>query len=497
MSTDTTPTGQRSPKKRSWLASVPLLKILVSPDAIETASTDSGPTDAGRRSRPADAPPWERQGSQLRASSRAGGRGWYAPAVAGAPSTTRQAEILNTALIGPPTGTEGVVNGRDNLSRTTISHDAPTAYNADPRQITSPNVLVFGTVGSGKSSFVKTVCVIRPLLLKNRSPVVFDKKDEGGEGEYAALTRRMGSEPFRFTADGNGTRLNLMDPLITRGSGLQGQTMLLNAVARIARNGTASTEWEKKAIRDALELTFDTFESGRVPTPADLLPNLGKIKDSGELSPAAKDRLHMAGLSIKYAIEDLMKEYGGLLDGETSPGVDLAHKLTTFDISQLPDDGPAIPVVMAIGNMWLMGRLRNERGRITNVIYEEGWHMIGGPSAHLIKSNQKLSRALGISNVFVMHKGTDIPPESPGYTVVQEAQTIYVFNQARNEDANWAVNTFGFAPESANTLMALRPGHLMFKYGSNPETHMQHVRSTWETEVTNTDSALAAAVTGE
>ncbi|MGN6502654.1 MAG: ATP/GTP-binding protein, partial [Pseudolysinimonas sp.] len=68
-----------------------------------------------------------------------------------------------------------------------------TAYNSEPRQVTSPNVLVFGTVGSGKSSFVKTVCVIRPLLLKHRRAVVFDKKDDGGQGEYADLTRRLGA----------------------------------------------------------------------------------------------------------------------------------------------------------------------------------------------------------------------------------------------------------------------------------------------------------------
>ncbi len=49
----------------------------------------------------------------LRASSRAAKHGWYAPHHRGAPSTTRQAEILNTALIGPPTGTAGIVNGRD------------------------------------------------------------------------------------------------------------------------------------------------------------------------------------------------------------------------------------------------------------------------------------------------------------------------------------------------------------------------------------------------
>ena len=58
-----------------------------------------------------------------------------------------------------------------------------------------------------------------------------------------------------------------------------------------------------------------------------------------------------------------------------------------------------VAVVMAIGHMWLTGRLKTERGSVTNVVYEEGWHMIGGPSAQLVKSNQKLSRALGISNV--------------------------------------------------------------------------------------------------
>ena len=166
---------------------------------------------------------------------------------------------------------------------------------------------------------------------------------------------------------------------------------------------------------------------------------------------------------------------------------------TVFDVSQLPDDGPAIPTVMAVGHMWLLGRLRREHGFVTNVVYEEGWHMIGGPSARLVRSNQKLSRALGISNVFVMHKGTDIPKDSPGYTVVQEAQTVYAFRQDRLEDALWAQETFGFAPDTADVLMNLNPGNCVFKYASNPETHIQHIRSDWEEAVTDTDEGMAGA----
>src|SRR5690606_23320252 len=199
--------------------------------------------------------------------------------------------------------------------------------------------------------------------------------------------------------------------------------------------------------------------------------------------------LHRAGLSVRWTLNGLLDEYAGLLDGETSSSVDLSGKLTSFDISQLPDDGPAVPVVMAIGNMWMLGRLRSDRGHATTVVYEEGWHMIGGPSATLIKANQKLSRGLGIANVFVMHKGTDIPKDSPGVAIIQEAQSIYVFRQDRPEDAAWCQQTFGFAPEVAATIERLRDGHFIFKYGSHPETHVQHIRSVWETEITNTDEA--------
>lgn len=108
--------------------------------------------------------PYELPGSPLRVNFRKARRGLYAPALVGAPSTTRQAAILNTALIGPPTGTQGIANGRDQLSHTLVAHDPITAYNARPRLVSSPNTIVAGGIGGGKSSFVKTVCVEAPRV---------------------------------------------------------------------------------------------------------------------------------------------------------------------------------------------------------------------------------------------------------------------------------------------------------------------------------------------
>ncbi|AXH34770.1 ATP/GTP-binding protein [Humibacter sp. BT305] len=362
--------------------------------------------------------------------------------------------------------------------------------------MSSPNVIIVGDVGSGKSSHTKCNYVLRPLLLKNRRAVVFDKKDQMGEGEYSNVTRHYGHEPIRFAADGSGTTLNLLDPMVSRGSGIQGMVRLPYTVTRIARGDEPLGEWEEEALRAALRLTVTAHEDGRTPVLADVLPNLGRIASDPEyadLSPQARDDLHRAGLGVRFTLNGLLDEYAGLLDGETSRAVDLNAKLTSFDISQLPDEGPAVPVVMAIGNMWMLGRLKQERDSVTSCVYEEGWHMIGGPSAQLVKSNQKLSRALGISNVFVMHKGTDIPKDSPGMAIIQEAQTIVAYRQSRPEDALWAQQTFGLAPETARTIETLRDGHYIFKYGSHPETHVQHIRSPWEKQITDTDEGLAVA----
>ncbi len=469
---------------RSKMWDLPILRNFAPP--IDTLATEESVS-------PAEIVPWSRPGTVLRTNQRAARRGHYAPMLDGAPTTTRQAEILNTALIGPPTGTRGVVNGRDVLSRTTISHDPVTAYNATPREVSSPNVIAMGDVGAGKSSHVKCNYVIRPLLLAGRRAVVFDKKDQAGEGEYSDVVRHYGFEPIKFAADASGTTLNILDPVIAHGTGLQGQARLLNIVTRLARGDQSLNGWEEEALRAALRMTVERAD-GRVPVLTDVLPNLGNVVDDPEyraLSATARDDLHKAGLSVKWTLNGLLDEYSGLLDGETSRSVDLSGKLTSFDISQLPDDGPAVPVVMAIGNMWMLGRLRSDRTHATTVVWEEGWHMIGGPSAHLIKANQKLARGLGISNVFVIHKGTDIPKDSAGMAIIQEAQTIVVYRQSRPEDAAWCQETFGLAPETAKTIETLRDGHYIFKYGSHPETHVQHIRSAWETRLTNTDEGLA------
>lgn len=489
--------------KGSWIMRVPVLRTFAAPAEAEVAAAKDAGAGLGEWA------PFEEQGSVLRVKRRKAASGFYAPAILGAPSTTRQAEILNTALIAAPTGVEGVAAGRDVLSQTAISKDPITDYNSTPRRVTSTNVLLIGDVGSGKSAYTKTVYVLRPLILRNRRAVVFDKKNEDGEGEYAEVCRfhtdpadlKMGriNEAVRFALDGSGVRFNILDAMISgvNDDGLNNQLVYLDTVPALMRAGQATNARERKAIRLAYRSMMHDLESQRTPTTADLHKRLGII-DRNEpslagISDSELERLHQAGMEMRYCFNELLETYGAIFDGETSSKVQLNKLFTSFDISQLPDTGPSIPMVMGLANLWLLGTVRRDRGMRTNVVVEEAGHILSGPMAVQQRSNIKLSRGLGLSNIYNIHKGaTDVAPGSPGMAVIEEAQTVHIFRQSRPQAAQWCVETFGLNPDTATDIMRLENGHHFLKTGAETsEIEIEHVRSSWEVAMTNTDGALS------
>jgi hypothetical protein len=433
------------------------------------------------------------QGPIVRAKAGKARRGWYAPAATPAPTTTRQAEILNTALIAAPTDDEGVVVGRDRLSNAPVAHDPFTAY--EKKTITSPNVVVLGVVGAGKSSLLKTVYVLRPIILRGRRVVIIDKKDRAGEGENAELTRELGTEPFRMVLGGGGTVLNLLDPAILAGDGIAGQYRLLLAVAEEANDGRLLDKWERHALRVAHKATLAATEADGVdPLLEHLVFHLGTgHADFQDFSAAAQERLHQAGLGVRFLFEaSLSDELAGLFDGPTSKHVQLASRLTTFDVSQLPEAGPAVSMVMAVANVWLLGTLRNQRNYQTNFIAEEGWSLSQGGTGRLMRSNSKLARGLGLSNIASFHHPADIPRDSPAVAMLKEAQTIHLYRQDRAEDIDMCMTSFALEAGSREVLANLENGHHLMKIGNRREIHVEHVRSDFEARITNTDEAMIA-----
>lgn len=439
--------------------------------------------------------PYNARGTRVRTSRWRAEHGYYAPSYVGAPSTTRQAEILNSAVVAQPPRLDAPILGRDMLSDAIVTHDQFLAH--ERGMVTSLNVLAVGDVGGGKSSTLKTVYVIRPLLMRDRRVVVFDRKPQGVEGEYAELTRTFGGTPVRFSLSGGGAIVNPLDPVII-GTGDSNAIQLLKVVAGLARPDSPLTEWEGEAIRCAYRVASTAAaEAGRAAVLPDVAKALGQLErdpsqEYAAMPAHARERLEEAGWGVRFLLNGLLSEYSGLFDGETSPDVQLENKLTSFDISQLPGEGPAVPTVMAIANIWLLGSLNRAREqRIkTYVINEEGWHLVGGPTAGLLKSNTKLSRAVGLSLVMAIHKLADIPPSSPAMAMLQEAQTVHIFQQSRAEDIARCVSEFNLDRSALSHIPALEPGFQLFKRGAAPELYVQHLRSELEEALTYTDEAI-------
>lgn len=422
------------------------------------------------------------------------------------PSTSRQTEVLNPAIVGAPTSPRGVTIGRDLLSGSLVAHDPFTAY--ERGVITSPNVVIIGDIGSGKSSCNKTIYVLRPLTLKNRRCLIIDRKTRDGRGEYCELVERYGRTPFTMNLDGDGTRLNILDPIIYRGAGSEAQLRLLQGLAEIARAHRPLDPWELKALRMARSRALTESEAtGRTPILETFVPLLGSIsrndlRDAGleDASAPALERLHQAGLELRFLFEDaVLGSLSGLFNGPTSEHVTKslgtaqekgASQLDSFDVSQLPADGPAVAMVTAVANSWLMGTLTKQPGIRTNFLAEEGWHLIEGAGGRLMRSNSKLARGLGLSNIITFHRPGDVPVDSPGISVLKEAQTIHIYRQERSEDVAACMRMYDLAEGAEQTLQHLPQGEHLLKIGSQREVRVQHIRSDIEVHLTDTDSAM-------
>ncbi|WP_174565941.1 ATP/GTP-binding protein [Nocardia uniformis] len=432
--------------------------------------------------------------------------GWYEPRSEGAWSTTRQAEAWNLATSRRRVRQDGVLAGLNTISGELEIVDAFAAYGAETSGI---NVCVIGDIGRGKSSWIKTVCVLRQLVA-GRQVVVLDKKPQAGRGEYTPLAQALGAESIRFRTGGSGARLNLLDPAISAGGerrgGIDGvvpagQEALVLAVLTDAMARDLD-EKEKAAVGAGLTLVnAEARAQGRDPVIRELAMRLldPHPDDGCGFGQRWNERALEWGLEPGLALLRLAdRDLRGLVDEPTSPAVRDAletHPLVHMDLSALPTDGPALRVVMTTANTWLANKLaaRSAVHEQTILVVEEGWHVAVGSTGEVFRSNSKLSRGLALSTISAFHHPADTPLDSPARALMGEASIVVMFGQARADDAAETVRMYRLPTGTEDTLMRLGRGQALVKIGSRDPILVTHIRSPFEAALTDTD----AAITGE
>lgn len=431
-------------------------------------------------------------------------------------STTRQLEAGQLAISQSPTSMDGLLMGVETEGDWPICHDPFTSYGTS---ITSPNTAVLGDVGVGKSSLMKTWCVLRPLML-GRRVVVLDKKSQTdhsgqqiGVGEYTPLARRLGVEPVRFVIGGGegSTCINLLDPAITaavnydpeKGAATPegnpaNQTMLLRSIIAEVL-GRPLTPKEGKALRVAHKRALLSAQAeGRVAVISDIISLLKHphAEDAADFGGSAED-LRAWGLDPAFELERMVEDdLAGLFDGPTTENISLSGGLMVFDLSALPESGPALSVVMTIINTWLANMLRRQKKIVpTHLVVEEAWHLVRGSFAEVTRQNTKLSRGLGLSSNFAFHHLSDIPADSPAISMIKECDTILCYRQARSDDGQMMERLFDFPAGTSQVLQVLQTGVALCKIGTKKPFVLNHLRSNLECIITDTDAGMTSTAT--
>ncbi|MHB8220380.1 MAG: ATP-binding protein [Acidimicrobiales bacterium] len=428
--------------------------------------------------------------------------------------TTRNLGAAYPLVAEAGLGHRGVLIGHDLLGGSFV-YDPFELYAKGV--VSNPNMIVFGQIGRGKSSFVKTY-LWRQAVFGRRAWVVDPK------GEYGALAAAWGVEPISLRP-GGAVRLNPLDP------GPDAETADAAATARTAAEGADGRQVELLASlasaclgrtllpreRVAVDLALATVATDAgVPT----LPAVVEAMLEPTAHAAASIRTDTAtlledGRDVALELRRLVHgDLRGMFDGPTTDGLDLSGPLVVLDLSALYNSA-ALGVLMACATAWLQAALARQAatgraeaahsdaspttGHHTLVVVDEAWAVLANLGvARWLQASWKLSRAYGVANVAVLHRLSDLQvvgaagSEQVGLArgLLADSETRVVYAQPPGEVAG-AAELLSLSPTEADLLPQLRRGVALWKVGSRAFL-VQHVVGPDERRLVDTDAAMTA-----
>ena len=411
--------------------------------------------------------------------------------------TTRNLGAAYPFIAEAGLGQRGVIVGDDLLGGSFV-FDPFELYAAGV--VSNPNMVVFGQIGRGKSSFVKTF-LWRQAVFGRRAWVVDPK------GEYADLADAWGVRPVALRP-GGAIRLNPLDPGPDddhTGPDATGRrrTELLASLAS-ACLGRSLVPRERAALGVALLDAEAVHGAPTVPMVVEAL--LSPSEEAARSLRTERRALLEDGRDVALELRRLVHgDLCGMFDGPTTPGLDLSAPLVVLDLSALYSSA-ALGVLMACATAWLQAALSRTavtdgaaptgRGQFFLVV-DEAWAILSNLGvARWLQSSWKLSRAFGVSNVAVLHRVSDLrsvgASDSEQVALAQgllsDSETRVVYAQSPGElDA--ATELLSLSHTEADLLPQLRRGIALWKVGQRSFL-VQHRLSALERRIVDTDAAM-------
>jgi type IV secretory pathway VirB4 component len=398
-------------------------------------------------------------------------------------------------------GSRGVVIGRDLYGGGSFCFDPWALY---PEVVQSPNTVIAGHLGSGKSAFTKSY-VYRQLVFGRRAFIIDVKEGDGGRGEYGRLAEAAGSRPVRLERGGR-ARLNPLDARTARGVEpwrvFQDQLKVLTAVVGAALRRELSSP-EQTACRLALRTVIDRGD-GRQPTLNRVAEAMLRPSPEAAAEVATDpDRLRELSYAAALQLGNLCEgELAGMFDGETTEGIDLDQPLTVLDLSQMREAGDvALGILMVCAAAWYQRALMDDPGRRRVMVMDEAWHVLSELAiARWAREQWKLARSLGVQNILIIHRLTDL--EAAGgqgseqvkiaLGLLSDSETQVIFHQSSAE-LRLMRELLRLTESEADLVGMLLPHVALVRVGQR-QFLVEHrlAPGPWERWIVDTDGRMAA-----
>ncbi|WP_258904054.1 ATP-binding protein [Actinokineospora sp. UTMC 2448] len=406
----------------------------------------------------------------------------------------------------PGLGVPGAYVGVDLYSQASFLFDPWVLYAAGA--ITSPNGLIIGEIGSGKSSLMK--CLILRFLAAGIPFSWVDIKDE-----YTDLAAAVGVEPLRL-GPGLGVRLN---PLAThRRHSSQTEAEWLGAVKsrRLSLlEGLVHVRLDRPLSmteRTALELALDSCTGQLAGTARQHLApaSLPGVVTHLTATDLWADELYERGITATQLLDEsrdarlaLHGLVGGALAGMFDSTEDNARYLdfdapgTILNLHAIRTDQTVTVMSMVCAQSAMEAELMRLDARPRLVGYDEAWlAMRYVPLLRRFQEQYKLARAYGICNLMAAHRLTDWD------AVGADGSEASRLARGLLEDTGFKIiyrqveaalpltrDLLGLTDVQTALLRHLRKGSGMWLFGARAFV-VQHLLSTLEEPLVQTDSRM-------
>lgn len=411
--------------------------------------------------------------------------------------TTAHVAAIYPFCVQPNAGRRGCLVGVDLLAGgAEFCWDPFEAYAAGT--ITNPNCWILGEPGNGKSALVK--CLLwRMAGIYGSGPdgrwfAIADPK-----GEYTGLAEHLGLTVVRLSPGGS-TRLNPLDD----GPGAAGEPeerRTLRRAEMVTALAAAVLDRPLAQVEDAA--VFGAVEHlGRTqprPTLADVARLLTWPPDglAERLRRPAGELAAELG-PLVYAIDKLLtRSLRGMFDGPSTVTLRPDGPGVVIDLSAVPIDSDAMPLVMVAAAGWLSHLLADGGPRRVQII-DEAWALLGNRhTARYLQTCHKLGRTYGVANICVAHRASDLGAQADDGTatakiaagLLADAATKVLLRQAPDQ-IEPATQAFGLTEPEADVVALLARGRALWKVGGRATAVVQHLLTAAEAELVDTDARM-------